>query len=81
MHKFAIEVSQPADALSRRRIDDAIRNKGSHFAAQADWREVNGRFTGTMIVEAEDMSEIAHIVPPGMRPHAHIYRLELAAAA
>jgi hypothetical protein len=81
MPRFVIEVSQPSGALSRRRIDDAVQAKGSHFASHADWRLEGSRYTGTMIVEADDMSEIANIVPLSMRPYARLYRLELAEAA
>jgi len=81
MPRFVIEVSQPSGALARRRIDEAIRKNGSHFASHAAWRLEKDRYTGTMIVEADNMSEITRIVPPSMRAHAHVYRLELAAAA
>jgi hypothetical protein len=81
MPRFVIEVSQPADGLARRRIDQALNGMGSHFASHADWRREHGRFTGTMIVEASDSSEVAGIVPPSLRSQTRVYRLELAEAA
>jgi hypothetical protein len=81
MPRFVIEVSQPAGALARRRIDDAVGKAGSHFVTHADWRQHADVCSGTMIVEANNTSEVAGIVPPSMRPYTHIFRLELAVAA
>ena len=37
MTRFLIEVSEQSDMLARKRIKDAVRTMGSHFAARANW--------------------------------------------
>jgi len=76
MPKFLIEVSQESDALARKRIKDSVRKLGSHFATSADWIRKAGVCTGTMVVETDDKWRALGVVPPNMRPHAHIFRLE-----
>jgi hypothetical protein len=81
MSRFVIEVTQPSGSLAHRRLDSAVRGMGSHFVTHAAWKQENGKCTGTMIVEADDMSDVIGIVPPSLRSLAQVYRLELAAAA
>ena len=76
MTRFLIEVSEQSDTLARQRIKDAVRTMGSHFAARANWIRRNGICTGTLVVEAEDRRGAFGIVPPNMRSHARIFRLE-----
>ena len=75
MPGFLVEVSQQADALTYKWIDESVRTLGSHFATHADWRRKLGVCTGTMVVEAADKWGAFGIVPPSMRSDAHVFRL------
>ena len=66
MTRFLIEVSQASQSLTEKRINDAIRSIGSHFATHANWSRENGRCSGTMIVEANDKWGALGVVPPGI---------------
>jgi hypothetical protein len=81
MSRFLIEVSQASQALTEKRIDSAIRTIGSHFVTHAKWTRKDGRCNGSMIVEAQDKWGALGIVPPALRPDAHIYPLGSLAAA
>ncbi len=81
MTRFLIEVSQASQKLSEKRIGDTVRTIGSHFATHANWIRKDGKCSGTMIVEAHDKWGALGIVPPGLRPDAHIFQLDSVAAA
>ena len=78
MPRFLVEVSQQADALTYKRIDDSVRTLGSHFATHAKWSRRDGVCTGAMIVEAEDKWQALAVVPPNMRTDAHVFHLKAA---
>jgi hypothetical protein len=79
MPRFIVEVTQP-ESVAAKRIDQAVRSIGSHFATHAAWRRENGAAIGTMVVEADDRWGAFGIVPPGMRSAARIFELGPAAA-
>jgi hypothetical protein len=76
MPKFLIEVSEESDVLARKRIRDSVHAMGSHFATRADWVRRAGVCTGRMVVETDDKWGALGVIPPNMRSHAHIFRLE-----
>ena len=79
MPRYLLEVSQPEDVAARR-IDQAVRGIGSHFATHADWHRKDGVCTGTMVIEAQDRTRALGVVPPGMRAAARIFQLETVVA-
>ena len=76
MTRFLIEVSQSDGQKTARQIDEAIRIMGSHFVTHADWRTMEGRFTGSLIAELNDEYAAYAMIPPCMRPFANIYELD-----
>jgi len=76
MTRFLVEVTQSSQQVTERKIKDAIRTIGSHFATHANWIHENGRSSGTMIVEAIDKWGALGIVPPGLRSDAHVFALD-----
>jgi hypothetical protein len=81
MPSYLIEVIQPADELTRRRIDHAAARLGSHFVARASWRQAGGRQIGSMVVDCHERDEALALVPLCLRGFAHVTRLERAKAA
>lgn len=81
MPRFLIEVPQESDVLAHKRVRESVRNMGSHFATHADWRRKDGGYIGSMIVDTADKWSALGIVPPNMRRHALVSRLETLAAA
>jgi len=81
MPRFLIEVPQESDVVAHKRVRESVRSIGSHFATHADWRQKEGGYVGSMIVDTADKWSALNIVPPNMRRHAHVSWLEAAAAA
>jgi hypothetical protein len=81
MPSFLIEVPQESDVLAQRRVRESVRSMGSHFATHADWRQKDGGYIGSMIVDTADKWSALAIVPPNMRRHALVSPLKAAAAA
>lgn len=79
MARYLVEVSQPVDRAVRR-IRATVRAIGSHFATHADWRQRDGRYIGTMVVDVDDWRQALAVVPPAMRGDAHVYELQAMAA-
>jgi len=79
MSNFVVEVSLP-EKDARSRIEEAVRAMGSHFATHADWRQNRGRYTGSIVVDAEDGQAALAIVPPGLRAAASAVLLPALAA-
>jgi hypothetical protein len=76
MTRFLIEVAQQSDVLARKRIKDAVRTMGSHFAARANWTRTEAGCTGTLLVETDDKRGALGLVPPNMRSHVRIFQLQ-----
>ncbi len=75
MPRYIVKVSQP-EAVAAKRIADAIRTIGSHFATHADWRRKNDLRIGSLVVEANVMWDAVGVVPPNMRAQAAVFLLE-----
>lgn len=76
MTKFRIEVSQRPDMLAFKHMKDVVRTIGSHFVTHAVWSQRDRICTGVLTVETQDRSSALSVVPPSMRSHARISRLE-----
>jgi hypothetical protein len=81
MSSYLIEVIQPADDVSRRRVGLAASMLGSHFVARASWRESGDRHIGSMVVDCDQRADALALVPPCLRSFARVTRLERARAA
>jgi hypothetical protein len=80
MDRYLIEVKLPSNEPAGKRINEAVQRLGSHFATHANWTRADGVCTGTIVIEAPDRSLALGIVPPGLRPHTSVFRLETAMA-
>ena len=81
MSSYLIEVIQPADDVSRRRVGLAASMLGSQFVARASWRESGDRHIGSMVVDCDQRADALALVPPCLRSFARVTRLERARAA
>jgi hypothetical protein len=81
MSSYLIEVIQPNDDVSRRRVDLAAAMLGSYFVAHASWRQSGDRHIGSMVVDSDQRSDALAVVPPCLRTYAHVTRLERPKAA
>ena len=81
MNSYLIEVIQPADEVSRRRVGMAASMLGSHFVARASWRQSGNRHIGSMVVDCDQRTDALAVVPPCLRSFARVTRIDRAKAA
>jgi hypothetical protein len=73
--RFLIEVPHDANTVACARVVDVFLKSGSHFLSRADWGCRDGDHRAWMIVSVDSREDAERIVPPGMRPHAKIVKL------
>jgi hypothetical protein len=73
--KFLIEVPHDANTVACARVVDVFLKSGSHFLSRADWGCRDGVHKAWMLVDVDSKEDAERIVPPAMRPHATIVRL------
>ena len=73
--KFLIEVPHDANTVACARVVEVFLKSGSHFLSRADWGCRDGDHRAWMIVSVDSREDAERIVPPAMRPHARIVRL------
>jgi hypothetical protein len=75
MAKFLIEVTHEADELACARVVKLFLSSGSHLLTHADWGCMDGDHRSWIIVDVADKHAAMAIVPPALRPTAHIIGL------
>jgi hypothetical protein len=75
MAKFLIEVTHDAEQVACARVVKIFLASGSHYLTQAEWGCMDGDHRSWMIVDVADKREALAIVPPLLRPAAHIIGL------
>lgn len=75
MPRYLIEVEHDSGATSCGTVVRMFLDTGSHYLSHADWGCEDGVHKCWLIVETESREQAKAVVPPFMRQHAKIIRL------
>lgn len=75
MPRYLIEVAHDADSRGCKHVVKEFLDTGSHYLSHAEWGCQDGVHKAWMIVETDDREQAKAVVPPFLRPHTKIIRL------
>ena len=75
MARYLLEIPHESDKIACTRAVQLLLSSGSHFLSNADWGCADDDHRAWLVVDVESREEAVAILPPALRPTAHIVRL------
>jgi hypothetical protein len=75
VNRYLIEVAHEASHDECPRLAESLLRAGTHFATRSEWGCAAGEHRSWLCVEAMNDRDAALVVPPILRPRAHVVRL------